>query len=114
MKHILTLEFVSLFIFSIFLFSLLPYPWWWFPLLFLVPDVSMIGYLFNTRIGATTYNLIHTLTTGVLIYLLGTYLHAPLAILAGVILIAHSTFDRFMGYGLKYPDSFKHTHLGNL
>ncbi len=114
MKRILTLEFVALFVFSIFLFSLLPYPWWWYPLLFLIPDVSMVGYLFDTRIGAFTYNIIHTLTTGIIVYLAGIYLGSNFATLAGVILIAHSTFDRFMGYGLKYTDSFKHTHLGNL
>lgn len=26
--------------------------------------------------------------------------------------MAHSTFDRVLGYGLKYPDSFKHTSIG--
>ncbi|MDA1193538.1 MAG: DUF4260 family protein, partial [Candidatus Poribacteria bacterium] len=29
----------------------------------------------------------------------------------GAILIGHSAFDRLLGYGLKYPDAFKHTHL---
>ena len=114
MKHILRFEFVSLFAFSVFLFTLTPYVWWWYPALFLLPDLSMVGYLFNTRIGAFLYNLVHTLTMGIIVYLLGTYLRSDVVVLAGIILIAHSTFDRFMGYGLKYPDSFKHTHLGNL
>jgi hypothetical protein len=35
----------------------------------------------------------------------------PLA-LAGVIMLGHSSFDRVLGYGLKYGDSFRHTHLG--
>jgi hypothetical protein len=29
-----------------------------------------------------------------------------------LIFLAHSTFDRVAGYGLKYFDSFDHTHLG--
>ncbi|MFN3665935.1 MAG: DUF4260 family protein, partial [Sediminibacterium sp.] len=29
-----------------------------------------------------------------------------------LVLLAHSTFDRVAGYGLKYFDSFDHTHLG--
>ena len=31
---------------------------------------------------------------------------------AGTILLGHSSLDRVFGYGLKYPDSFKATHLG--
>jgi hypothetical protein len=30
----------------------------------------------------------------------------------GLIFMAHSCFDRVAGYGLKYFDSFDHTHLG--
>ena len=32
--------------------------------------------------------------------------------LGGLILFGHSSMDRILGYGLKYPDSFEHTHLG--
>ncbi|MBC8508108.1 MAG: DUF4260 family protein [Anaerolineales bacterium] len=32
--------------------------------------------------------------------------------LIGVIMLGHSSLDRVIGYGLKYPDSFQHTHLG--
>ncbi len=28
------------------------------------------------------------------------------------LLFAHSSFDRMLGYGLKYNDSFNHTSLG--
>jgi hypothetical protein len=34
--------------------------WGLFALLFLVPDVSMIGYFVNPRVGAITYNAVHT------------------------------------------------------
>jgi len=34
--------------------------------------------------------------------------------LTGSILIGHLFFDRLLGYGLKFPDSFKNTHLGTL
>jgi hypothetical protein len=27
-------------------------------------------------------------------------------------LFGHSAFDRMLGYGMKYTDSFQHTHLG--
>jgi hypothetical protein len=32
--------------------------------------------------------------------------------LVGLILLGHSSLDRVFGYGLKYADSFRHTHLG--
>jgi hypothetical protein len=38
----------------------------------------------------------------------------PVMQLAGVILFGHSSMDRIFGYGLKYSDSFQHTHLGML
>ena len=39
---------------------------------------------------------------------------APLAVAAALILAGHIGFDRMLGYGLKYPDAFGHTHLGKL
>ena len=47
-------------------FLFLGLPWWAFPLLLLVPDVSAIGYLRGPRVGAIVYNLVHDLATGVL------------------------------------------------
>ena len=34
-------------------------PLWLWVLLFFSPDLSMLGYLVNTRVGAFTYNLFH-------------------------------------------------------
>ena len=33
--------------------------WWLWPILFLSPDISMLGYTINTKVGAFTYNLFH-------------------------------------------------------
>jgi hypothetical protein len=33
-------------------------------------------------------------------------------VFTGTLLFTHASFDRILGYGLKYFDSFKHTHLG--
>jgi hypothetical protein len=32
--------------------------------------------------------------------------------LIGVIMFSHAAFDRLLGYGLKYEEGFKFTHLG--
>ena len=33
--------------------------WMWFFVLFLLPDLSMMGYVFGPRVGAASYNLGH-------------------------------------------------------
>ena len=114
MKTILQLEQAALFLFSIYLFSLLDFAWWWFPLLLLTPDISMLGYLAGPAAGAWIYNIVHHKALALGVYLLGMWTANPILQLAGVILFGHSSMDRVFGYGLKYPDSFQHTHLGML
>jgi hypothetical protein len=48
------------------------------------------------------------------IYCLGIVLHQPLLLVAGSLLLFHSSVDRVLGYGLKFPDSFSDTHLGRI
>ena len=88
--------------------------WWWFAVLFLVPDLSMIGYMANPVVGSMTYNLGHTFVFPGLVlcwYLLG----GPLGALAiGSIWLAHIGLDRLLGYGLKFRDAFGSTHLGEI
>lgn len=112
MKYLLKLEEALMFAFSIFLFSRLDYAWWWYPLLILTPDLSMLGYLGGTKLGAATYNFIHHKALGIGILILGFILGSESLQLAGLILFGHSSMDRVFGYGLKHSDSFQHTHLG--
>ncbi|MGB8984573.1 MAG: DUF4260 domain-containing protein [Anaerolineales bacterium] len=112
MKNLLKIEEFFLFGLALFLFSGLDYGWSWYALLFLAPDLSMLGYLTNPRLGAWTYNLVHHKGLAVALYVLGYLLATPWLMFAGTILLGHSSLDRVFGYGLKYPDSFKATHLG--
>lgn len=114
MKMLLKLEELAEFLLGIWLFSQLPYVWWLFPALLLVPDLSMVGYLINTKIGAYIYNFFHHKALGITLLILGFHFVIDPLTLAGVILFAHSAMDRLMGYGLKLETDFKHTHLGNL
>jgi len=111
MRNLIKLEEFFLFLLSIYLFTLLDYAWWWYALLFLAPDLGMLGYMINTRVGALTYNLLHHKAIALALFLIGAWLSAPLLQLAGVIILGHSSADRVLGYGLKYPDAFQHTHL---
>ena len=114
MKTLLRLEELALFLGCIYLFSRLNFAWWWFPALLLLPDLSMIGYLINPAVGAAVYNVVHHKGLGILIGLWGLATGNQYLMLTGVMLVAHSSMDRVAGYGLKYADSFKHTHLGTL
>lgn len=114
MKNQIKLEEAAMFALSIYLFNQLDYAWWWFLALILTPDLGMLGYLINPKIGAISYNVFHHKGIAVIIMIAGWYFVFPWFILTGIILFGHASMDRFFGYGLKYPDSFKHTHLGQL
>ena len=114
MKTTLKLEELGLFLFGVYLFSQLNYAWWWFFALILVPDFSMIGYVFGNKSGAFLYNVFHHKAIAMIIYLAGIYSSNNLIQLTGIILFAHSSMDRMMGYGLKYETGFKFTHLGEI
>jgi hypothetical protein len=112
MKRTIALEEAAMFGLSIFLFSKLSFDWWWYLVLILTPDISALGYLVNTRIGAMTYNFFHHKAVAIVVYVAGLYLNNEVVQLIGLILFGHSSMDRMLGYGLKYPDSFQNTHLG--
>ena len=88
------------------------YDWWVFFALLLLPDLSMIGYVINTRVGAVLYNLAHHQAVAVAVFVVGYVVGPDWLIISGLVLFGHSAMDRMLGYGLKYPDAFKHTHLG--
>lgn len=112
MKNLLRLEEFFYFLLSIYLFARLEIAWWWYPLLFFLPDLGMLGYLNNSKSGAMFYNLVHHKGLSIAIYIVGSIVRSQPLELAGLILFGHSSLDRVLDYGLKYTDSFKHTHLG--
>ncbi|MBT8300002.1 MAG: DUF4260 domain-containing protein [Maribacter sp.] len=114
MKVLLKIEELMMFVLGIFMFGLLGYQRWWFLALILVPDIGMLGYLFNIKIGAFTYNLFHHKGLAILLYFTGMYFSLPIIQLVGIILFSHASLDRIFGYGLKYDKGFKYTHLGEI
>lgn len=85
---------------------------WWALLLFFAPDVSFAGYLLGPRVGAFGYNLAHVYALGAVLYLAGLWFAAPALAAIGALWLAHSGFDRMLGYGLKTTRGFGFTHLG--
>jgi hypothetical protein len=88
--------------------------WWLFAVLFLVPDLSMLGYLRSSCWGARCYNAIHSYVTPATLALCALLLHADGLLPLALIWTSHIGVDRLMGYGLKYPEGFGWTHLGRL
>jgi hypothetical protein len=85
--------------------------WWQFALLLLVPDVFMLGYIVNNRVGASIYNLVHTYGGPAILSASSISLHRLELVPYIAIWTAHIGMDRALGFGLKYPTAFKDTHL---
>ena len=86
-------------------------PWWLFVLLLLAPDLSALGYLVNVRVGAATYNLVHTAVLPVVLLAIGYFSRQQLLVELALIWLGHIGIDRLAGFGLKYPTKFQDTHL---
>lgn len=114
MNVILKLEEAAITAISIYFLTTLDLglPIWVWVLLFFSPDLSIIAYLISPRIGAFIYNLFHHRAIAVIVVSIGLFFQNDIATAAGILLFSHSSFDRMMGYGLKFTDDFKHTSLG--
>ena len=110
-KPLLHLEGAAVFVASLFAYQWNHGSWLMFALLFLVPDISMIGYVFNARIGAITYNAVHTYVGPLLLVGYSVAMAHHTTLLLALVWVAHIGFDRMLGFGLKYPSRFKDTHL---
>lgn len=108
----LRVEAIAVFITGVGLYAWLDGPWLALPVLLLVPDLSMVGYLRGPRMGAATYNTVHNWAVGLGVLGLGLAVDVAAVALAGAVLIAHVGIDRALGYGLKLTTSFQDTHLG--
>jgi len=89
-------------------------PWWGALLAFFAPDLSFLGYLLGAKTGAFIYNAVHIYGFGAAVLAIGLVAQAPLLAGLGWLWIAHAGFDRMLGYGLKFPEGFDHTHLGRI
>ena len=113
LKFLLLFEEIALFIGTVILFGLATtYSWWVFALLFFLPDISIVVYLINTNIGSLVYNIFHHKGIMIALILTGYFTDIDWLEVVGIVFLCHIAFDRTFGYGLKFPDNFKHTHLG--
>ena len=87
------------------------YAWWLLLVLALAPDLSVVGFAVSPRVGTVAYNAVHTYFIPLLLGAIGVVAEADVAVQVALIWATHIGVDRTIGYGLKYPSGFKHTHL---
>src|SRR5271168_3344098 len=59
-RWLLHLEGASIFALALVLYRAGHFHWWLFALLLLTPDLFMLGYVANPKLGSAVYNLVHT------------------------------------------------------
>jgi Domain of unknown function (DUF4260) len=95
--------------------------YWWadgglvvFLVLFLVPDLALLGYLGGRRMGAMVYNMFHTYFGPGILLILGLVIDRGSLVYWALIWFAHIGMDRMFGFGLKHTTGFRDTHLGRI
>ncbi|WP_174612727.1 DUF4260 domain-containing protein [Virgibacillus ihumii] len=99
---------------STYFYFYLQFGWLMFAILLLAPDLSVLGYLKNNKVGSVLYNLFHTYSIPVVIIIYSVLVHNHISLMIGLIWIAHIGLDRMLGYGLKYPTKFQDTHMDRI
>lgn len=88
--------------------------WLLFLLLLLAPDISLLGYTAGPRVGAATYNALHTTVGPAAVAVAGILAESTGAVSVALVWFAHIGLDRLLGYGLKRTSGFRDTHLGRI
>jgi Domain of unknown function (DUF4260) len=88
--------------------------WLLFLLLLLVPDAGLVGYAAGPRVGAITYNALHTTIGPAALAVIGILTESSGAVSVALVWFGHIGMDRTLGYGLKHTSGFRETHLGRI
>ena len=91
---------------------LYPHHWVLFGYLFLIPDFSLVLFLRGpSGVASTVYNMAHSYVLPALLGGIALYATSFLFGALALIWVCHVSMDRMLGYGLKYPTSFRFTHI---
>ena len=111
LRKIISLEYVIAFLVTVFFYWHFDFSFVYFVLFLLLPDISMLGYMVNTKVGALFYNIGHSLVMPAILLVLGFVTVSTPLLMVSIIWLAHIFLDRALGYGLKYEEAFTKTHL---
>lgn len=110
-KALLRLEGLAVLVVATVLYAKLDASWWLFAALIIAPDLSMVGYIANNRVGAALYNAAHWYVPPLALIAGGALGSETRLATIGLVWAAHIGLDRALGYGLKYGEGFRMTHL---
>lgn len=113
-KLLLHFEGVILLVASIVLYASQGFAWSTFLLLLLAPDLAFVAYIANRNLGTFFYNALHTVALPLILAVAAFMIDWTFGIQLALIWLAHVGMDRTVGYGLKYTNSFKNTHLSKI
>lgn len=113
-KLFIRVEYGVAFLLLLIIYLKLDFSLWLFFILLLVPDLTMVGYVMNKKIGSLIYNFGHSLIIPILLLIVSFSISNELVVMLTLIWTAHILMDRCFGFGLKYEDTFKNTHLQRL
>lgn len=72
-KLLLHAEGLTVLLLSIYFYQLNRFSWPLFFILLLAPDISMLAYLFNNKIGMVVYNIFHTISLPLSLFFAASY-----------------------------------------
>ncbi len=111
-RHWLRAEGLAVLVLVLWLYARGRHSWIVLLALFFAPDLAFVGYVAGPRAGALAYNALHSYVGPVVAAVVALGSGQPPVV--ALIWAAHIGFDRFLGYGLKYPSAFGDTHLGQI
>lgn len=91
------LEAVAIFLASIYFYYHLHFNFLIFVVLLFSIDIFMIGYLMNSKVGAYTYNIGHSLIAPLILLIIGVTANYRIIIGLSLIWLAHIGMDRALG-----------------
>jgi hypothetical protein len=109
---LLRLEGFAVFILALAIYWHQSFSWTLFWSTIWLPDLAFFGYVVNSKVGAVTYNITHSKLLPCALALASVTNGGTLFLSLALIWFVHIGVDRLFGYGLKYPEGFKITHLG--
>lgn len=111
---LLKLEGLAVFILALVIYWQQSFGWTLFWSTVLLPDLALLGYLVNAKVGATAYNIMHSKLLPSALAVVAIVSSNALFSTLALIWFVHIGVDRMLGYDLKYPEGFKITHLGTI
>ena len=113
-RILLHLEGIAILISALVLYAHQQFNWWVFAIFLLAPDLPVLLYPINPRLGSITYNLVHTIIFPLALAIFSVFNGSDLGLQIALIWLAHIGMDRAFGYGFKYTGNFKETHFSRI